>query len=55
MCSMKCGVCYVRFFVKCLAETCGLTKRDSWFNDLWIELQGERLKTAFSPDIILCG
>ena len=26
-----------------------------WFNDLWTELQGDRLKLVCSPDIILCG
>ena len=30
-------------------------EKDLWYNDLWNESLGDRLKFAFSPDAILCG
>ena len=35
--------------------SCVFRKRDLWYNDLWDEQLGDRLKTVFSPDVILCG
>ena len=32
-----------------------LKKRDLWYDDLWNESLGDRVKFAFSPDVILCG
>ena len=33
----------------------GLRKRDLWYNDSCNEQLGDRLKSVFSPDTILCG
>ena len=30
-------------------------KHDLWYNDLWNEYPGDRVKIVFSPDVILCG
>ena len=35
--------------------SCGLRIRDLWYNDLWNEQLGDRLKFVFIPYIILCG
>ena len=53
MCFMKYEVCQVGFFVTHLTESCGLRKRNSWYNSLKNEEPGDRLKFLFSPDIIL--
>ena len=35
--------------------SCGLRKKDLWYNDLWNKWLGDRLKFVFSPNVILCG
>ena len=35
--------------------SCGLRKRDLWYNYLWNEYLGDRLKFVFSPVVILKG
>ena len=30
-------------------------KQDLWYNELWNESIGDKLKFVFSPDVILCG
>ena len=30
-------------------------KHDSWYDDLWKEQLGDRVKFVLSPDVILCG
>ena len=32
-----------------------LKKHDLWYDDLWNEWLGDRVKFVFSPDVILCG
>ena len=31
------------------------TTHDLWYDDLWNEKLGDRVKCVFSPDVILCG
>ena len=30
-------------------------KKELWYNDVWNESLGDRLKFVFIPDVILCG
>ena len=53
------NICYCSsgfVFWNCWCNSgCCLRKTDSWYNDLWNELVGDRPKFVFSPDAVLCG